>query len=116
MSKVSGDVFTDEVLRSKLQTIEEGLKNASSANQLRALEERIEAQKSTVDDELHHFCLEHKTSHESQIRALEMSRIELSYACEKSKQLSAVLAKTSNMSSKITANVRILDTESSKFQ
>lgn len=116
MSKVSGDVFTDEVLRSKLQTIEDGLKNASSANQLRALEERIEAQKSTVDDELHHFCLEHKTSHESQIRALEMSRIELSYACEKSKQLSEMLAKTSNMSSKITAKVRILDTEASKLQ
>lgn len=116
MSKVSSDIFTDEVLRSKLQAIEESLKNANSANQLKALQDKIELQKSDLDDKLHRFCMEHRTSHESQIRALELSRIELSYASDKSKRLGEVLAEASNTSSKITAKVRILDTEASKLQ
>ncbi|QPG75585.1 hypothetical protein FOA43_002942 [Brettanomyces nanus] len=77
---------------------------------------KLETRHEKADEYLAESCLQKKTSHQSQIRSLEMTRMELFSTLERSRSLKEKLDNSSGLSTKITEKVRLLDSEKTKIQ
>ncbi|VEU24027.1 DEKNAAC105215 [Brettanomyces naardenensis] len=105
-----------ELLNASISNLEKNLESASSASQLSKLLHQIEVRQSQTDDLLRRFCMKRTSEHESKVRSLEITRMELSSTLRRSRELKDMLDGANGLSSKITEKVRFLDAEKLKIQ
>ncbi|OBA16725.1 uncharacterized protein OGAPODRAFT_41371, partial [Ogataea polymorpha] len=96
--------------------LEKSLQQATSLHQLVRLLRQIDSKQQQLDYILHRFTNKQYVAHGSSIRALEISRVELSTTLSHSRSLKKIMENASALSSKITERVRLLDSEKSKIK
>lgn len=106
----------DPDIADRLSQLASVLETASSRTQLASIRRKIDKEIKKTDRSLKQTCSSKRASHEAKTRTLEMSRMGLSTAVERSKALGAMLAKASKSSAQITEKVRVLDCESARIK
>lgn len=110
------DIPSKEDLNGKIIQLEQQIESASTQKQLIKLLATIEDYQADADEQLRTFCNKQATQHQSETRRLEMGRMGLSLALDKSRGLKSLIDDASGLSSKITEKVRVLDAEKSSIQ
>ncbi|ODV83612.1 hypothetical protein CANARDRAFT_29839, partial [[Candida] arabinofermentans NRRL YB-2248] len=107
---------TKESLQLELLKLEKSLQQATRASQLSKLLSQIESKQTQMDQLLHTLTSKKLIQHHSNIRQLELKRVELSSTLNHSRSLKKIMEDASLLSSKITSKVRLLDFEKSKIK
>ncbi|OWB77314.1 hypothetical protein B5S32_g1476 [[Candida] boidinii] len=107
---------SSESMELELHNLSKNLESASNIHQLVKLLNTIDSKKKHVDNVLQKFTLKQSIAHRSSIRSLEVKRLEFTTTLSTSRTLRKTLDSASNLSSKITERVRLLDSEKSKIQ
>ncbi|GMF66540.1 unnamed protein product [[Candida] boidinii] len=100
----------------ELHNLSKNLESASNIHQLVKLLNTIDSKKKHVDNVLQKFSSKQSIAHRSSIRSLEVKRLEFTTTLSTSRTLRKTLDSASNLSSKITERVRLLDSEKSKIK
>ncbi|KAG7828078.1 hypothetical protein KL920_003805 [Ogataea angusta] len=112
----AASVPSKEEIQLELLKLEKSLQQATSLHQLVRLLGQIDSKQQQLDYILHKFTNKRYVAHGSSIRALEISRVELSTTLSHSRSLKKIMDNASALSSKITERVRLLDSEKSKIK
>ncbi|GMF32942.1 unnamed protein product [[Candida] boidinii] len=107
---------SSESMELELHNLSKNLESASNIHQLVKLLNTIDSKKKHVDNVLQKFTSKQSIAHRSSIRSLEVKRLEFTTTLSTSRTLRKTLDSASNLSSKITERVRLLDSEKSKIQ
>lgn len=107
---------SSESMEFELHNLSKNLESASNIHQLVKLLNTIDSKKKHVDNVLQKFTSKQSIAHRSSIRSLEVKRLEFTTTLSTSRTLRKTLDSASNLSSKITERVRLLDSEKSKIK
>lgn len=102
-------------IMSQIKDLEATLTNVSNIKQLSNLLSVIDETQSDIDCTLQSFCMKNKFSHQSTIRSLEISRLQLSSTLNQSRNLKNIMSDANDLSYKITERVRLLDIEKNQL-
>ncbi|GME87993.1 unnamed protein product [Ambrosiozyma monospora] len=107
---------TQEAIQLELARLEKSIQQATNTTQLLKLLNQIDSKNHQIDNVLHQFISRQSVEHRSAVRSLEISRVELSNTLNHSRSLKKITEDASQLSSKITEKVRLLDAERSQIQ
>jgi hypothetical protein len=113
MSQVVEQDSKINLLLNDVCSLESSLIASTNIKQLSKLLNNINETQREIDSTLETYATKNTFQHQSNIRSLELSRVELSSTINHSRNLKKILENANSLSYKITERVRILDSEKS---
>lgn len=103
------------LLADKVHSLDSTLTTTVNIKQLSKLLNDIKVTQSNIDSTLQSYTTNNTFQHQSTIRSLEISRVELSTTLNHSRNLKGIMDGANSLSYKITERVRLLDSEKSQL-
>lgn len=102
-----------QIIHDRVDELESLLLKAGDISQLTELVSKVEDVEIELEDTAQRFVSKSTLAHQSTIRSLEISRVELSTALNHSRDLKKIMESANDLSYSITERVRVLDSEKS---